>query len=142
MTNKPPLDGNTSLRRRFLSGSSWAFSGKIISASATLLGNALLARLLSPEELGSYFLAFSIVSTFSIFCLWGLDRGLVKLVATELATGHPEHVRSGISAAFVLVSRNTIHLALISSLDVLEMSFTPIAPYSNCFFELNLKDLN
>lgn len=103
MNDKTTPPHNISLRRRFLSGASWAFSGKIISGSATLLGNALLARLLSPEDLGSYFLAFSIVSVFSLFCLWGLERGLVKMVAAELTAGRPELARSGIVMAFGLV---------------------------------------
>lgn len=116
MTKTPPIIGTTSLGRRFLSGASWALSGKIISAGATLLGNALLARLLSPADLGSYFLVFSIVSTVSILCMWGLDRGLVKLIASELATEHPEAARGGIIAAFLLViSVSTLTVLLLAS---------------------------
>ncbi|RRQ21645.1 lipopolysaccharide biosynthesis protein [Thiohalobacter thiocyanaticus] len=103
MAGKPHHSNGVSLRRRFLSGSSWALSGKILSAGATLLGNALLARLLTQEQLGNYFLAFSVVSLISIFCIWGLNRGLVKLIASELAKGQQALARNGIISAFTLV---------------------------------------
>lgn len=113
--NSHPFHG-LSMRRRFLSGASWALSGKILSATATLMGNALLARLLSPEQLGSYFLAFSVVSLISIICIWGLDRGLVKLIASELAIGRLGLVRTAIFNAFTLVFlTSTLTAALLVS---------------------------
>jgi len=102
----------TSIGRRFISGASWVFVGKLISAAATLACNALLARLLSPEEMGFYFLVFSLVSFFAIWGQWGLNRGLVKLVAAEIAVDRSDLARSGILTAFIIVS-------LISSLIVL-----------------------
>lgn len=113
MTDTSTHSRATSLRRRFLSGASWALSGKIVSAGATLLGNALLARLLSPSDMGTYFLAFSVVSIFAIFGQWGMERGLVKLVAAELAGGRPELARSGIMAAFVVVFIVSVLIALL-----------------------------
>lgn len=94
---------NKSLKSRFTSGAAWAFSGKIASAGSALLGNALLARLLSPAEMGEYFLAFSIVTTFALCGQWGLNRGLVKLVATELACSKPELASNRIISAFIIV---------------------------------------
>lgn len=117
MAGSPHPPNGFSLRHRFLPGASWAFSGKILSAGATLLGNALLARLLTQEQLGSYFIAFSVVSLISIFCIWGLDRGLVKLIAGELAKGQQALARNGIFSAFILVLITSIiaALSLVSS---------------------------
>src|SRR3712207_6782370 len=39
-----------SVKRRLLSGSAWATGGRMITAAAALATNALLARLLSPQD--------------------------------------------------------------------------------------------
>jgi O-antigen/teichoic acid export membrane protein len=49
------------LKQRLLSGSAWALTGKAASVLAALMVNALLARLLSPQDFGAYFLALSTV---------------------------------------------------------------------------------
>ncbi len=101
-----------SLRSRFISGGSWALSGKIIGSASTLGTNILLARLLSPEDMGSFFLAFSLVSIFIIIAQWGLGRGLVKLVASELAGGNSARARSAIFSAFIIVASISFVLAI------------------------------
>ena len=50
------------LKRRLLSGGAWAFGGKILVALTGLISSALLARLLTPQALGTYFLAYSILN--------------------------------------------------------------------------------
>ncbi len=100
---KEPIAKNTSLRSRFISGGSWALSGKIISSASTLGANILLARLLSPEDMGSFFLAFSIVTIFTLIAQWGLGRGIVKLVASELAIGNVAQARSAIISSLIIV---------------------------------------
>lgn len=67
--------------RRLLAGGAWAFGGKILMAFVGLASNALLARLLTPQDLGAYFLAYSIVSFASLLGLLGLGEGAVRLVA-------------------------------------------------------------
>src|SRR3712207_7383116 len=44
------------LKRRLLRGGGWAFGGKMLIAFTGLASSALLARLLTPEGLGTYFL--------------------------------------------------------------------------------------
>ena len=102
----------SSLTQRFQSGVSWSFSGKIISAAAALATNALLARLLSPEEMGTYFLAFSLVAVLAISGQWGMNRGLVKLIASELANGHSALARNGIIASFIVVASISLFIVL------------------------------
>ena len=104
---------NSSFGRRFLSGASWVLAGKVVSSAATLAGYALLARLLSPDEMGYYFLAFSIVSILSITAMWGLDRGMVKLVASELAQGCSALARGGILASLIIVSILSVFIAVV-----------------------------
>jgi len=102
-----------SLRSRFISGGFWALLGKIISSASTLVANMLLARLLSPEDMGLFFLTFSIVTVFTIIAKWGLGRGIVKLVASELAVGNTGQARSAIITALIITAFMSIILAAL-----------------------------
>ena len=53
--------GASPLRRRLLSGSTWAPGGKIVAATIGLVTNGVLTRLLTKQEFGVYLLTFSIV---------------------------------------------------------------------------------
>jgi O-antigen/teichoic acid export membrane protein len=46
----------------------------MVTAFAVLASNAMLARLLSPQDLGAFFLAFSIVWVGSLLGSLGLDK--------------------------------------------------------------------
>ncbi len=52
--------GASTLRRRLVSGSTWAIGGKIVAATIGLVTNGVLTRLLTKQEFGVYLLAFSI----------------------------------------------------------------------------------
>jgi O-antigen/teichoic acid export membrane protein len=69
------------VKRRLLSGGAWAFGGKILIAFIGLASNALLARLLTPQELGTYFLAYNLVFLGTTLGLLGSGGALVRLVA-------------------------------------------------------------
>ncbi len=77
------------IRERLLKGGAIVFLGKLFSAFSLLVVNALLARLLQPEEYGAYFLTLSLVTTAAMFGQLGLNRAVVKFVAEALAKGKP-----------------------------------------------------
>lgn len=64
--------------------------GTTLSALAT---NALLARLLSPRELGVYFLAFSLVMFGAQVGSLGLNQAVVRFVAVSLGLNLPGRIR-------------------------------------------------
>ena len=103
----------TSLKSKLLSGGAWAFGGRITSSVATLGANILLARLLSPEAMGTYFLAFSAVSIFVIIAQWGLGKGIVKLIASEMAAGNDGRAAGAIKSAFYIVALVSFALAVL-----------------------------
>ena len=72
------------LRRRLLRGGGWAFGGKILVALCGLISSALLARLLPPQALGTYFLAYSIVNVGTSLGALGLTGTVVRLVAQSM----------------------------------------------------------
>ena len=69
------------LKRRLLSGGAWAFGGRILVALTGLISSALLARLLTPQALGTYFLAYSILNVGTSLGQLGLTGTVVRLVA-------------------------------------------------------------
>src|SRR5215204_4453754 len=69
------------LKRRLMRGGGWAFGVKILVALTGLISSALLARLLSPPELGTYILAYSILNVGTSLGALGLTGTVVRLVA-------------------------------------------------------------
>src|SRR3712207_2962452 len=93
------------LRRRLLSGGAWAFGGKLLVALAGLISSALLARLLTPQALGTYFLAFSILNVGTSLGALGLTGTVVRLVAQSMGLNLFGRVRRVIS---VVISVGTL----------------------------------
>jgi O-antigen/teichoic acid export membrane protein len=105
------------LRERLLSGGAWALAGRVGVVLSQLAVNALLARLLSPQDLGAYFLAFSVISFGSVAGWLGLDQAGVRFVAESLGLGEYRRARrtvgkvvrfgllgtSGVGLAYLLV---------------------------------------
>jgi len=72
------------LRQRLVSGGAWAFAGKVFTALAQLVSTALLARLLSPQDMGAYFLAYSLVTVGSMMGTAGVGQAGVRFVAQSI----------------------------------------------------------
>ena len=90
------------MKKRLLSGSSWAFGGKIAVAAIGLVTNGLLARMLSPQEFGVYFLALSIISLGAVVGSLGLPKTVVRLVAENIGLNRVGHARRVIFAVLGL----------------------------------------
>jgi O-antigen/teichoic acid export membrane protein len=82
-----------------------------------LVTNGLLARMLTPQEFGAYFLAFSIITLGAVLGSLGLTKAVVRFVAENMALNQFGQVRSviykvlglsvlgalGVSLAYVLI---------------------------------------
>ncbi len=99
---------------RLLSGGAWALGGRIGSAASALLVNALLARLLTPNELGAYFLTLTLVLASVIIGQLGLNDIVVRLIAESLAVGQAARALQAIRIArsIVLVASTAVGLIL------------------------------
>jgi O-antigen/teichoic acid export membrane protein len=105
-----------SLRQRLLSGGAWALAGRAVTAASGLGANMLLTRLLSPDEVGAYFLTLSVVAVASMFAQLGLTQTIVRLVAESTATGRDSRAAMairltlGLGAAGVIVAAGFLTL--------------------------------
>ena len=77
--------------QRVRKGGFWAIVGKVVAVAFGFSVSALLARLLDIDDLGLYFLAFSVVSAGVILGQIGLDRTAVRQIAAAVGVGENEH---------------------------------------------------
>lgn len=84
------------MRSRLLGGGAWALSGKIATVLVVVLTNALLARILTPEELGVYFLVLSVVAVAAMASQLGLNYSVVRLIAESIGLGNKARARLSI----------------------------------------------
>jgi O-antigen/teichoic acid export membrane protein len=96
------LSRTSSLKRRLLSGSAWALGGRVALAFTGLANNVLLARLLEPEDLGVYFIAFSLVSLGAVAGALGLNQTVIRFVSESMALKRYGRARSAVVSALIL----------------------------------------
>lgn len=99
MTTRIPLSG---FHRRLISGSTWIILGKAVMAATGLAINAVIARIVSPDEVGAYFLIVSITTLATTFALMGLNVAVVRLIAEAMAAGLPGKARATVTTALRL----------------------------------------
>lgn len=102
-----------SIKEKLLKGGAWAFAGKVVTAFTGLGVNALLARLLTPEEFGAYFLTFSLVSLAAIGAQLGLTQAVVRLVAESMGTERQARARMAVLLTLRLTGAGVILMACV-----------------------------
>src|ERR671912_577915 len=94
--------GASTLRRRLLSGSTWALGGKIGAATIGIVTTGVLTRLLTKQEVAVYLLAFSIISLGAVIGSLGLPKSVLRFVAESITLGQPGRARRAIYTALGL----------------------------------------
>lgn len=100
------------LKRRLLSGSTWAFGGKVGGAAIGVITNGLLARMLSPSEFGAYFLALSIISFGALVGALGLTKTTIRFVAESIGLDRPGRARRMILTVLCLGLLGSMSISL------------------------------
>jgi O-antigen/teichoic acid export membrane protein len=86
----------SSLRRRILRGSAWVMGGKVATIALGVAINSMLARLLTPNQLGAYFTTYALVVIGATIAQLGLDRAVVRFVSSAIAANDPGRARAAI----------------------------------------------
>lgn len=105
--------GLSLLKRRLLSGGIWAFAGRLLTSLGQLAINVLLARLLSPQDLGAYFLAFSVVALGAIAGTLGLNQAAVRFVAESMGLDQPGRARRAVRTAITFGGLGAVGVGLL-----------------------------
>lgn len=109
------------LRRKIIRGTSWAFFLRVLNAVMLLIVNVLMTRILSPEDVGLYFLVMSIVSFVTYLSSFGLHLAVVRLLAESLATGLHGHARDIVKKIMTLGVGNGALVFCLMAFGGLEM---------------------
>lgn len=104
--------GRRNLAQRLLAGAAWAFGAKICGMGSSLVVNAVLARMLTADEMGVYFLTVSVTMFAAIVASFGLRQTVVRLIAESLAQGLPGRARVTLVIVFTIAG---IGAALVAS---------------------------
>ena len=72
------------IKNKLMTGGFWAFIGKFSTSFMSLAINAILARYLSPGDLGVYFIAFNLAMISAYFGVLGLEQTTLKYVADNM----------------------------------------------------------
>ena len=110
MTTRIPLSG---LHRRLISGSTWAILGKVVMAVTGLAINAVIARIVSPEEVGTYFLIVSAVTLATAIALLGQQIVVVRLIAEAMALGLPGKARATVGVVLRITAISTVVVCIV-----------------------------
>ncbi len=94
---------SVNIKKYLIQGGAWALVGKILTALMGLVLSALLARMLSPEKMGAYFLAFNLATFFAIFARFGIESTLLRFVSEAMAILDYGNARVSIQKGFLLV---------------------------------------
>jgi len=92
---------------RLLRGGLWAITGRVSSAFFGLCLYSLIAHLLSPEEMGSYFLIYSLISITVVLAQFGFTQTIVRLIAESIGTGRPGRALDAICLIFKYFALST-----------------------------------
>jgi O-antigen/teichoic acid export membrane protein len=84
------------VKSRLISGGIWAVGGKVFVLPLGLLISALLTRVLSPDDMGAYIFAQSIVLSGIVIAQLGLGPTAVRMIAGPLGTGDLGAVRDNV----------------------------------------------
>lgn len=102
--------------RRLLSGGAWVIGGRLAAGLLTVLVTALLSRLLSPEDLGAYFLAFSLMFVLGHAAALGANSFALREIAADRVRGRSGRARRTTHRAICIAGAGgVLACALLSS---------------------------
>jgi O-antigen/teichoic acid export membrane protein len=101
------------LRKRLLRGSGSVLIAMACAAVLGLVVNGLLARLMTHNEFGAYFLVFSMALFGSQLAVVGMDRGVVRMVSAGIGTDKPGQARAAVRHAFVFGAIGSLVVAAV-----------------------------
>ncbi len=81
----------------------WALGTKIVAMAAGLVSTILIARMLSPEAIGAYFVILSMVSLLGIAAQLGLREASIPTIGSHLARGEIHEAKTIAASSFLLV---------------------------------------
>ncbi len=109
------MNRNVGLGRQVATGAGWSLASRLVVSALGLIVGVVLTRLLTPEDMGYYFLALSLVPLAVVLAGAGLGQLCVRYVAGHLAHGESVAARQSLGALWRLGLRCAALVALVAS---------------------------
>lgn len=90
------------MRKRIAKGGAWVLLNRVLVAVTQLVTLGLLARMMSPEDMGLYFIIANFVVVGGVFAQLGLPQIVVKRTAESIEDGDREQIVSVIQTCFIV----------------------------------------
>ncbi|SCY73608.1 oligosaccharide flippase family protein [Desulfoluna spongiiphila] len=100
LTSLPLKD---SVKSYLITGTVWSLIGKLVTVFSNMMIVALLARILSVNDMATYFLGHSIAVFIALFGRFGIENSLLRFVSEFLTEGANNKAISAIYKGVVLV---------------------------------------
>jgi len=94
---------SNSISSKLKSDSFWVAFGFAVNATSSLFISIILARVLDPESVGLYFLAFSISIIFSGILQFGFNITVVRLISASIANNKLSELRNTLINLLLLI---------------------------------------
>ena len=91
-----------SLKEKILSGGFWAISLKLVTGFLALFVNILLVRIMTMEDVGTYFITHSMVTIFSIVAQFGLPQLIIRLVSENMVQNNIKELKNNIYTIVII----------------------------------------
>jgi len=104
---------NQEMGRSLAIGGAWALFANIFTAIAGILHTAILSRILTPAELGTYFLIASVVMFLGIPSNFGMPDVAVRTISKEIGAGHIYLAQSFIKKSFAIATLSSFFVFIV-----------------------------
>lgn len=107
------MTGISALRKKMFRGGVWVVLLKLISLPISLLTNIVLVRLLSPKQVGVYFLSLNIIAFIIIIITLGLNKVLLRKIASDIALNRGKRILEIIALAFIITAIGSVLFGIL-----------------------------
>ena len=102
---------NGSIASRLFSGGLWVLAGRALIGLSAVAINVLLARILTPSELGNYFIIVSITLVGSTIAQFGTQPTIVKVIAGNVSDRRQESIAAEMNGILFIAFLATLMTA-------------------------------
>jgi len=99
-----------------LAAGAWALGGRALGGVVNIATSAVLARLLSPEQFGAYFLTFGAVSLLAVAAQGGTSQVALRAIARAMGLARPGEARAAATGALAIVLLGALLASVVALL--------------------------
>jgi O-antigen/teichoic acid export membrane protein len=101
------------LNPKIVSGLGWSTAGRFAALPAGAAANVLVARALSPSDVGAYFVIVNLVAILALVSMLGLNQAVVRGVSEAMTRGRPAAAGAVVRSSLVFTGIASLALGVV-----------------------------